>query len=315
VPLVEGVSFELAAGQALGIVGESGCGKTLTTLALTGSLPEPLEVVGGEWAFDGQTLSDAGEERMRALRGSQISVISQEPVATLDPSFAVGAQVAEVVRRHRGCSRPEAKAAAVELLAEVRLPRPEQVARKFPHELSGGMAQRVAIAAALAGEPCLLIADEPTTALDPTVQAEILDLLRTLRQESDLAVILVSHDWGVIADLCDSAIVMYAGEVVEEAEFGALFEAPSHPYTSGMIESNPYHATARQAALPMIAGSVPAPGQWPPYCHFAPRCPYAQADCTAGPIAEQEVGSGHWARCIHHERVKAPEAREKIHHA
>jgi peptide/nickel transport system permease protein len=315
VPLVEAVSFDLDAGRALGIVGESGCGKTLTTLAITGSLPRSLEVVGGEWAFDGQPLDDASEAELRALRGSQISVISQEPVATLDPSFTVGGQVAEVVRRHQGGSRKQAQAKAIELLGKVRLPKAEQVAKRYPHELSGGMAQRVAIAAALAGNPRLLIADEPTTALDPTVQAEILDLLRSLQHEAGLAVILVSHDWGVVADLCDAAIVMYAGQVVEEADVTTLFDSPRHPYTSGLIESNPYHAGSRRTALPMISGAVPAPGQWPSYCHFAPRCPYRQEDCLAGPIAEQAAGKEHWARCIHHDRVGAVLAEEELRHA
>ena len=315
VPLVEDVTFDVAAGSALGIVGESGCGKTLTALALTGSLPSGVHVVGGTVTFDGRQLHALGESQLRKLRGAEISTISQEPIASLDPSFSAGAQVAEVVRRHTGASRKEAAAEALRLLEFVKLPDPRAVARKYPHELSGGMAQRVSIAAALAGGPRLLIADEPTTALDATVQAEILDLLRSLQQETGLAIVIVSHDWGVIADMCDAAIVMYAGQVVEAADVATIFHAPRHPYTRALIESNPHYAKERRRALPMISGVVPPAGSWPAGCHFADRCAFRQSDCTAGRIAEEQAGEDHWTRCLHHdelEQLQTPEA--SVHH-
>ncbi len=314
VPLVQDVTFELAAGHVLGIVGESGCGKTLTALALTGSLPPAVRITSGSVTFDGRPLQGMGESQLSRLRGAEISTISQEPVASLDPSFSVGAQVAEVVRRHTGVSRRQARAEMLRLLERVKLPDPQRTARRYPHELSGGMAQRVGIAAALAGGPRLLIADEPTTALDPTVQAEILDLLRTLQRDTGLAVVIVSHDWGVVADLCDAALVMYAGQVVETADIATIFDAPRHPYTRALMESNPHHAPQRQSVLPMIPGAVPAVGHWPAGCRFAARCGFCQDDCTRAPIAEQHAGEGHWTRCIHHDRLEALERPEATAH-
>jgi peptide/nickel transport system permease protein len=315
IPLVEDVTFDLAAGRALGLVGESGCGKTLTALALTGPLPRGVHVVGGTVTYDGQQLHGLGEAQLRKLRGAEISMISQEPIASLDPSFSAGAQVAEVVRRHTGASRKQATAEALRLLELVKLPDPRAVARKYPHELSGGMAQRVSIAAALAGGPRLLIADEPTTALDTTVQAGILDLLRSLQQETGLAIVLVSHDWGVIADMCDAALVMYAGQVVEATDLATIFHAPRHPYTRALIESNPHYAKTPRSALPMIPGTVPPPGSWPVGCHFAARCTFCQPDCTARRIAEEQAGEGHWTRCLHHEELEQLETPEvSVHH-
>jgi peptide/nickel transport system permease protein len=305
VPVVDGVSFDVRSGEALGIVGESGCGKTMTALALMGLLPDAARVTGGEFVFAGRTLHDMTESGFRGLRGSEISIISQEPVMSLDPSFTVGAQIGEVVRHRLGASRADARRRALELLDLVNLPNPERVYGSYPFQLSGGMAQRVAIAAALAAGPKLLIADEPTTALDVTVQAEILDLIRSLQAEMGLAVVLISHDWGVIADLCRHAIVMYAGQVVERAEVATMFRAPRHPYTAGLLASDP-HLVRGQAELPALPGAVPAIGSWPSGCRFAPRCAYATAECSARPIAAHALDAEHMTRCIHHERVADP---------
>jgi peptide/nickel transport system permease protein len=306
IPIVQDVSFSLEPGQCLGIVGESGCGKTMTALAVIGLLPEGVVSTGGEVRFQGKDLLDPAGTGYRNVRGSGIGMISQEPIASLDPSFTVGSHIAEVVRRHSGISRRAARERTMELLRQVRLPDPEAVARKYPHELSGGMAQRVLIAAALAGEPDILIADEPTTALDVTVQAEILQLLRELREETGVAMILVSHDWGVIADSCDAAIVMYAGQVVEEAPIEAVFAAPRHPYSYALMESNPHLALPGEP-LPSLPGSVPNVGSWPIGCHFADRCPFATVACSAQPIPLSIVGEDHIARCIHTDKVPIPE--------
>jgi peptide/nickel transport system ATP-binding protein/peptide/nickel transport system permease protein len=216
----------------------------------------------------------------------------------------VGWQVAEAVRTHHRVSRQEARERAVDLLRLVQLPEPEVVSRRYPHELSGGMAQRVSIARALAGEPDLLIADEPTTALDVTVQADILELLRGLQQERGMALLLISHDWGVIADICDRVAVMYAGEVVETSATLPLFRAPLHPYTQALLSSNPHHAAAGER-LPTIPGTVPRPGSWPHGCHFHPRCEYRSATCEAAPIALDNVAPGRTSRCIHYDRLTA----------
>jgi peptide/nickel transport system permease protein len=222
----------------------------------------------------------------------------------LTPTFRVGVQIAQGVRRHHGGSRKAARARTVELLRRVHLPDPEHVAASYPHELSGGMAQRVAIARALAGEPRLLIADEPTTALDVTVQAEILDLLRELQREQGMAILLVTHDWGVVADLCDRAVVMYAGEIVERADLLALFREPFHPYTEALLASNP-HDAVDVAQLPSIPGTVPKPGNWPSGCHFHPRCAHATAACGTQPIALERLREDRETRCIHHEQLAA----------
>jgi peptide/nickel transport system permease protein len=301
--IVQHVTFALRPGECLGIVGESGCGKTMTALALIGLLPEGVYATGGSIDFQGTELRGMSEGDYRKVRGAGIAMISQEPIASLDPSFSVGDQVAEVLRRHAKMTRRAARAEALHLLEQVKIPNPSMVARRFPHQLSGGMAQRVSIAAALAARPKVLIADEPTTALDVTVQAEILQLLRGLREEMGLAVILVSHDWGVIADSCDAAIVMYAGQVVEEAPINAVFEEPRHPYSYGLMESNPYFATAPGSLLPALPGTVPSIGQWPAGCHFAARCQFATPECSIAPIALERVQADHWSRCIHIDKV------------
>ncbi|MDA8186324.1 MAG: dipeptide/oligopeptide/nickel ABC transporter permease/ATP-binding protein [Actinomycetota bacterium] len=302
IPVVENVSFELEKRGALGMVGESGCGKTMTVSALLGLLPSGARRRAGSILFDGEALHHYGEKELSRTRGSKIGLISQEPVASLDPNFTVGSQVAEVVRRHRGLSRAEARSVTLELLDMVRLPDPSRVYRRYPHELSGGMAQRVAIAASLAGRPKLLVADEPTTALDVTTQAEIIALLRSLQDELGLSIILISHNWGLVANLCDRVVVMYAGQVVEMGTTVDVFTAPRHPYTAGLLASDP-HLVSRADRLRALPGSVPEIGQWPEGCHFAPRCPYAIQACIDAPIAEQRVGAGHAVRCIQHERL------------
>ncbi|NUO45039.1 MAG: dipeptide/oligopeptide/nickel ABC transporter permease/ATP-binding protein [Streptomyces sp.] len=280
--VIRDVSFDLHAGEVLGIVGETGCGKTITATSLLGMLPAGGEIASGTIRFEGGDLARADAATLRKVRGRRIGWISQDPIAGLDPSFTAGAQVAEIVRLHTGCSRKQARQRALELFAKVRLPDPGRVAGSYPHQLSGGMAQRVGIAAALAGDPALVIADEPTTALDVTVQAEILDLLREL-QAGGTAVVLITHDWGVLADLCDRAVVMYAGEVVEEAEVTALVTAPAHPYTAGLLGSDPHHALPGEP-LPAVEGAVPPPTQWPVGCHFQNRCPRVTDACKEKPV-------------------------------
>ncbi|GAA1711712.1 dipeptide/oligopeptide/nickel ABC transporter permease/ATP-binding protein [Fodinicola feengrottensis] len=295
--VVSGVDFDLMPAEVLGIVGESGCGKSVTVQAVLGLL-RGGRITAGSVVFEGKDLTQASRRELAAVRGARIGWVSPEPVASLDPAFAVGAQVAEVVRTHRGCSRGAARRRAVELLELVRLPDPAAVARRYPHQLSGGMAQRVGIAAALAGDPVLIIADEPTTALDVTVQAEILDLLRDV----GTAVILVTHDWGVLSDLCQRALVMYAGEIVEEATLTELVRTPRHPYTAGLLMSSPFLAVPGKP-LPAIEGVVPAPADWPVGCRFQDRCRFAAVDCATGPVPLRPANGG-LTRCLHHDRLR-----------
>ncbi len=302
--VVDDVSFDVKEGEAVGIVGESGCGKTVTTSAILGLLPGTGRVEEGRIWFCGQDLAGLSETDLRKVRGRGIALVSQEPMIGLDPAFRVGWQLEEAVRLHLQVGRAEARDRAVQLLASVHLPGPETIARRYPHELSGGMAQRVAIARALAGEPKLLIADEPTTALDVTVQAEILDLLRELQTSRKMAVLLVSHDWGVVADICDRVVVMYAGQVVERSDLADMFRAPLHPYTRALLASNPHQAATAQM-LPTIPGSVPQPGAWPTGCRFHPRCTYATPACAEGTIALEEPLGGRETRCIRYDLLAA----------
>jgi peptide/nickel transport system permease protein len=300
--VIEDVSFDIRPGEAVGLVGESGCGKTITAMAILGLAPGDAETVSGRVALDGVDLAVMRDSELRRIRGRTIGLVSQEPMVSLNPAFRVGWQLAHSVRIHHGVSRREARARALDLLARVHLPSPEDVVRRYPHELSGGMAQRVAIARALAGEPKLLIADEPTTALDVTVQAEILELLRQLQRERGMAILLVTHDWGVVADVCQRAVVMYAGQVVERAAVADLFEQPLHPYTQALLAANPHHAPDADR-LPTIPGLVPRPGQWPGGCHFHPRCSYALAACENGPIPLAAPVRGRETRCIRYREL------------
>jgi peptide/nickel transport system permease protein len=296
--VVKEVSFDVQPGETLGIIGESGCGKTVTASAVLDSLGPGSEVAGAVF-FRGEDLTRAARKARAAIRGSGIGYVSQDPMVALDPCFTVASQLGELVGRHdhtRGARRRER---VLELLGQVGLPEPADVARRFPHQLSGGMAQRVAIACALAGRPQVLIADEPTSALDVTVQGEILGLLRRLQADTGMAIVLITHDLGVVADLCARAVVMYAGEVVENAEVETLFAAPAHPYTKALLESNPIMGRPR-TTLRSIPGTVPSPAMWPPGCHFYDRCPVHIAACASAPVPLEPLGAepGHAARCI-----------------
>lgn len=298
--VVRDVSFSLRRGQALGVVGESGCGKSVTTASLLGLLPEGGQVWSGSIRYDGRAI-EPGSADQRALRGSAIGWVSQHPVAGLDPTFTVGTQLVQVIRALGDDSRAEARRHAVDLLTRVRLDEPERVAKMFPHELSGGMAQRVALALALAGEPTLIIADEPTTSLDVTVQAEILDLLRDLVGDG-ASLVIITHDWGVLADVCDEALVMYAGEVVERGGAADLTTDPRHPYTAALLRASP-HGVDRDAELPSIRGRVLPATAEPIGCRFAPRCDHAIDDCRVGSIPLSIVAHGREVRCIRAEEL------------
>jgi peptide/nickel transport system permease protein len=296
--LVEDVSLSVLPGETVGLLGESGCGKSITALAILRLLPPAAGVSAGRVRFDGEDVTTLSERAFDRLRGSGIGYVSQEPLSSLDPAYTVGSQLGEVVRRHDGGSRRAARARVAELLTQVRIPDPEGVARKYPHELSGGMAQRVAIAMALAGRPRLLIADEPTTALDVTVQSHILALLRDLQRETGMAILLVTHDWGVVADICHRVVVMYAGQTVEQAGAQAMFDQPLHPYTDGLLRSSPATAAPGER-LPSMPGRVPSPGAWPTGCRFAPRCRLATDECRQGPVPNTSVTGGRQSRCLH----------------
>jgi oligopeptide/dipeptide ABC transporter ATP-binding protein len=294
---VDGVDLELERGRTLGIVGESGCGKSVTALSIMGLVPQPPgRIAGGEVLFEGEDLLRAPARRMRDLRGDQLSMIFQEPMTSLNPAFPVGDQVAEALLRHKKISKNEAQKSSVEMLRRVRIPSPERRAREYPHQLSGGMRQRVMIAMALACNPKLLIADEPTTALDVTIQAQILELMGLLRAELGTAIILITHDLGVIAELADDVIVMYAGRVVERCAAARLFSEPQHPYTVGLLGSIP-RLHLQQERLSAIEGIVPDAAAFPEGCRFHPRCPFAVDQCRReGPVLK-EVTANHFAAC------------------
>jgi peptide/nickel transport system permease protein len=301
-PVVDGVSFDVLPGETVGLVGESGCGKTATALAVLRLLPDALRVTGGGVLWEGADVRSLPDRDFDELRGSAVAYVSQEAQSSLDPTFSVGSQLVEVIRRHERAQRADARRRAVELLRLVELPDPERVARSHAFELSGGMAQRVAIALALAGRPRLLIADEPTTALDVTVQSEILSLLRRLRAKTSMAILMITHNWGVVADFCDRTVVMYAGQVVEQAETQAMFDQPLHPYTAGLLASHPSLAEPGAELAPM-PGRVPAPGAWPTGCRFAPRCPHVREKCLSGEIALRAPEPDRVSRCVRVEEL------------
>ena len=295
---VDGISFEIREGETLGIVGESGCGKTVTSLSILGLLPQPPARImeGSSVRLRGEELVGSGEKRLRALRGNDISMIFQEPMSSLNPVYTVGDQIAEALRLHRGMTRKEARAEVVRLLGEVGISEPERRVSEYPHQLSGGMRQRVMIAMALSCEPQLLIADEPTTALDVTIQAQILELLASLRAKFGMAVLLITHDLGVVAEVCDRVVVMYAGQVVETGDVYDIFDDPAHPYTRGLLDSLP-SVDDPGRRLDSIPGTVPNPIDWPYGCRFRARCSAAAAGCEL-PQDLVEIGtSGRSARC------------------
>ena len=294
---VDGVSFSIEKGRSLGVVGESGCGKSVTALSIMGLVPQPPgKIASGEIRFEGTDLLKLSPAGMRDLRGNQMAMIFQEPMTSLNPAFTIGDQIVEGLLRHRRLERGAAREQAIEMLRRMRIPSPEARYDDYPHRLSGGMRQRVMIAMALVCAPRLLIADEPTTALDVTIQAQILDLMRTLREETGTAIMLITHDLGVVAEFADDVVVMYAGRIVEQARVEALFADPQHPYTIGLLGSIPRLDLA-QDRLATIEGQVPMRLANIRGCAFAPRCPFADARCReeAPPLAD--VGAGHRAAC------------------
>ena len=306
---VDGVSYAVRSGETLGVVGESGCGKSVTALSVLRLVATPPgRIVGGAIRFAGTNLLDLSEHEMEAIRGNDISMIFQEPMTSLNPLMTVGRQISEAIALHQGLSRREAFDQAVEMLRRVHIPEPERRVHAYPHQLSGGMRQRVMIAMALSCDPKVLIADEPTTALDVTIQAQILDLMRELQQRLGAAIILITHDLGVVAENADRVVVMYAGRKVEEASAKALFENPGHPYTVGLLGSIPNlevaaHTDTRRARLTEIKGMVPSLADLPKGCTFAPRCAYATDECRADYPPLVQHRPGHWVSCWHAERL------------
>jgi oligopeptide/dipeptide ABC transporter ATP-binding protein len=294
---VDGVSLELEPGEIVGIVGESGSGKSSLALALLRLLPRHASVEATALAFEGGDLLRLEESRLRTLRGSRMAMVFQEPGTALNPVYSVGAQVAEVVRVHERVSRPAAWARAVEALREVGLSEPERSAHRYPHELSGGMQQRVIIAMALVLRPALLIADEPTSGLDPTVQAQILDLLQELQQRLGMAMLLISHDLGVVAEMTQRVLVMYGGQLIEELATADLFTRAHHPYTEALVRAAPSLAGTTYARLTALPGAPPTAGCWPSGCRFHPRCPCAWGRCSSDAPPLYSLGPGHRSRC------------------
>jgi len=297
---VDDVSFHIGEGELLGLVGESGCGKSITALSVMRLISPPGKVVGGSIKFKSEELTTATHERMREIRGGDIAMIFQDPMTSLNPVYTVGEQIAEALRLHKKLDRKQAWAAAIDAMREVSIPSPERRVDDYPHQLSGGMRQRVMIAMALACDPELLIADEPTTALDVTIQAQILDLLDNLRKTRKLAVLLITHDLGVVAEVADRVCVMYTGKIVEESSVDEMFAKPKHPYTQGLLRSVPKlteAGIAKAERLQTIEGTVPSPTNLPEGCHFAPRCEFRMERCTHGEIPLY-TSEGALVRCV-----------------
>lgn len=293
---VNDVSFALQRGEILGLVGESGCGKTVTALSIMRLVRPPGEIVSGDVLFNGRNLRSIGESEMRDLRGNRIAMAFQEPMTALNPVYTIASQMTEVYRRHLKCSSADARGRSVDMLRHVGIPDPEFLIDAFPHELSGGMRQRVLIAMSLACRPDVLIADEPTTAIDVTVQAQLMQLLRQLRDEYGMAVLLISHDLGVVASVCDRVAIMYASNIVETAPTRELYARPRHPYTRGLLQSIPAVHQPRER-LSIIPGQVPRPTHYPPGCNFAARCPRASERCNLHEPALEETRAQHLVAC------------------
>lgn len=297
IPAVDGIDLHIGKGEVLGVVGESGCGKSVTSLSILKLIPQPPgKIVGGSIRFKGEDLVPYSESRMRSIRGGAISMIFQEPMTSLNPVFTIGQQMIETIRLHRKVGRKAARARAIDMLKRVGIPRAEAIVDEYPHQLSGGMRQRVMIAMAISCDPELLIADEPTTALDVTIQAQILDLIRRLNEEMGTAVMMITHDLGVVAEMCDRVVVMYAGKVVEEGGTRTIFHDPQHPYTKGLILSVPRMDDARER-LYSIPGNVPILSKEMVGCRFAPRCEQAMDRCFAELPELEEREPGHQCRC------------------
>ena len=311
VKAVDDVSFHIDESEFLGLVGESGCGKSITALSIMRLISHPGKIAGGSIKFNGKELTTASQSYMRGIRGNDIAMIFQDPMTSLNPVFTVGEQIAEALRLHRDLNKSDAWDAAIESMKEVAIPSPSRRVNDYPHQLSGGMRQRVMIAMALACEPELLIADEPTTALDVTIQAQILELLNELRNTRKLAILLITHDLGVVAETADRVCVMYTGRIVEESGVGDLFENPKHPYTQGLLESVPklkegeIHQGIR---LSTIEGVVPSPTELPDGCHFAPRCSFKKDICEHGHIPLYDIENDVKVRCVLFENEKEKSA-------
>ena len=304
---VDGVSFVVRKGRTLGIVGESGCGKTVTALSIIRLLPQPAaSILAGRILFENEDLAAAAVERLHQVRGNRIGMIFQEPMTALNPVHRVGRQITESLKLHRGLSDAEALAAAVEMLEKVGIPSPEIRVGEYPHQLSGGMRQRVMIAMALVCEPALVIADEPTTALDVTIQAQILQLLQKMQDESGTSIIMITHDLGVIAETCDDVVVMYAGRVAEQGSVEDVFNHPRHPYTRGLLASIPRLTTPRKSHLATIEGMVPALTDMPAGCRFNNRCPHADAHCVSSDPDITDAQDGHLVACHKWRSLEAP---------
>ena len=293
-PIIHDINYEIYSGETLGVVGESGCGKSVTSLCIMRLLNGG--VVDGEIELDGQNLLTLSEKKMQAIRGNQIAMIFQEPMTSLNPVFTVGFQLTEALRRHQGMKKKEAWARAIEMLDLVRIAEPDQRMKEYPYQLSGGMRQRVMIAMALACRPRLLIADEPTTALDVTIQAQVLDLMRDLQKSMGTSILFITHDLGVIREMADRVIVMYCGEIMEKASVTDLFKDPMHPYTVGLLSTLPKYG--QPGELPTIEGMVPPAGEFPQGCVFSPRCPYATDQCIQMKPEMQTLENGHEVRCF-----------------
>ena len=293
---VDGISFDVPRGRTVGLVGESGCGKSVTSLSVMGLVAPPGKVEAEAVAFEGRDVLGLSADERRKLRGGKMSMIFQEPMTSLNPVHTIGQQIVEAILAHTTLSPPAAKARAIEMLELVRIPSPAQRIDDYPHSLSGGMRQRVMIAMALSCEPALLIADEPTTALDVTIQAQILDLLQDLQRRLGMAILIITHDLGVIAEVADDVLVMYAGQIVESAPVNALFADPQHPYTIGLLGSIP-RLDVERARLATIEGTVPSPNNQPKGCRFAPRCPFADRHCHDAPPPLRTLGDDHRVAC------------------
>ncbi|MDP4552287.1 ABC transporter ATP-binding protein [Alkalihalobacillus macyae] len=311
IPAVDSVDFHINKGEVLGIVGESGSGKSVTSLSIMQLIQAPGKVVGGEITYKGENLLTKSEKEMRKIRGNEIGMIFQEPMTSLNPVFRIGNQLIEGIRIHKKWSKKKSWEHAISILKLVGLPRAEELMNEYPHQLSGGMRQRVMIAMAMACDPEVLIADEPTTALDVTIQAQILELMKKLNRETNTSIILITHDLGVVAEICDRIVVMYSGKIVEQGKTSDIFQQPKHPYTIGLIESVP-DVRVRKDRLYSIPGNVPKPGSIHKGCHFAPRCSFAFDKCFEEDPVLLETGSNQQARCWLHEDEKKAAVLERV---
>ena len=304
VPAVDGLDFTLKKGETLAIVGESGCGKSVTSLSILRIVPSPPgKIIDGQILYRGEDLLQKSEKEMRAIRGNEISMIFQEPLTSLNPVFTIGRQISDILRLHQGMNKAQAHQKAVEMLGKVRIPSPEKVVNDYPHQLSGGMRQRVMIAMALACNPGILIADEPTTALDVTIQAQIMHLLGELKEAQDTSIILITHDLGVVAQIAQNVMVMYAGQAVEYADVRSVFKDPLHPYTVGLLKSLPVLGEEKDS-LYSIKGNIPSPKDYPEGCRFSPRCEKACQRCHKEPPPLFDLPDGRRVRCWNYEGGK-----------